>query len=94
MSVGIGKAELKVKYIVVVMYNGDEVNSESGDNEFNSVNANAKGGEVIKNGYKHLNPLHILFDFNNMYPSLTVFISKMIDSTLLAMTIAFNLYKI
>ena len=66
MSVGIGKAELKVKYIVVVMYDGDGVNSESGDNEFNSVNVNTKGGEVIKNGYKYINPLHILSDFNNM----------------------------
>ena len=66
MSVGIGKAELKVKYIVVVMYDGDEVNSESGDNEFNSVNANTKGGEVTKDGYKHLNPLHLPLDFSNM----------------------------
>ena len=67
MFVGIGKAELKVKYIVVVMYDGDEVSSESGDIKFDSVSANAKeGGVVIKNGYKHLNPLHILFDFNNM----------------------------
>ena len=67
MSVGIGKAELKVKYTVVVMNDRGEVSSESGDNKFDSVSANAKeGGVVIKNGYRRLNPLHILFDFNNM----------------------------
>ena len=94
MSVRIGKAELKAKCLVVVMYDGDGVNSESGDNEFNGVNANTKGGEVIENEYKHINPLHLLLDFNNMQPSLTVFVSKIIDSALLVMTIALNLDKI
>ena len=67
MTMGICKAELEVKYTVVVMYDGDEVSSESGDNEFDSVSANAKeGGVVIKNGSKRLNTLHTLIDFNNM----------------------------
>ena len=67
MTVGIGKAELEVKYTVAVMEDRDEVSSKSGDNKFNSVSANAKeGGVVIKNGSKRLDPLHILFNFNNM----------------------------
>ena len=66
MFVGIGMAEPKVEYIVVVKYGGDEVNSENGDNEFNSVNANTKGGEITKDGYQHLNPLHLPLDFSNM----------------------------
>ena len=67
MTVGIGKAELEVKYTVAVMEDRFEVSSESGDNKFNSVSANAKeGGVVIKNGSKRLNTLHTHFDFNNM----------------------------
>ena len=94
MSVRIGKAEPKAEGLVVVMYDGDGVNSESGDNEFNGVNANTKGGEVIESEYKHINPLHLLLDFNNMQPSLTVFVSKIIDYALLVTTIALNLDKI
>ena len=80
--------------LVVVMYDGDGVNSESGDDEFNGVNANTKGGEVIESKYKHINPLHLLLDFSNMQPNFTVYVSKIIDSALLNMTIAFNLDKI
>ena len=67
MTVGIGKAELEVKYTVAVMEDRFEVSSESGDNKFNSVSANAKeGGVVIKNGSKCFDSLHIFFSLNNM----------------------------
>ena len=67
MTVGIGKAELEVKYTVAVMEDRFEVRIEGGDNKFNVVSADAKkSGVVIKNGSKSLDSLHILFSLNNM----------------------------
>ena len=94
MSVRIGKAELKAKGLVVVMYDEDGVNSESGDDEFNDDDANTKDDKVIESEYEYVNPFHLLLDFSNMQPNFTVYVSKIIDFALLNMTIALNLDKI
>ena len=55
MTVGNGKADLKVKSAVAAM-----------DNKFNSDNNIGEGDVVMKDGSKYLDSLSIHFNFNSM----------------------------
>ena len=64
MTVGNGKADLKVKSAVAAM-----------DNKFNSISENiGEGDVVVKDESRCFDSLRIPFNFNNMDPNLTVFL--------------------
>ena len=57
---------MKGKHEVAVMEVRFEVRIKGGVNKFNIVKANAKeGGTTVKNKFKCLDSLHILFKLNN-----------------------------
>ena len=76
------------------MYDEDGVNSENGGDEFNNDDADTKEDKVIESKHEYVNTFHLLLNFNNMQPDITVYVSKIIDFALLNMIIAFNLDKI
>ena len=91
MSVNDGAAELEAEGLVVVMNDGDGVNSENEDNELVGDNANTKDDGVTESEYNHINLLRLSLDFSSEQPNFIVLVSKIIDFAPLAMVIAFNL---
>ena len=77
MSVNDGATQLEAEGLVVVMYDGDGVNSENGDNELVGDNANTKDDGGTESEYNHINLLRLSLDFSSEQPNFIVLVSTL-----------------